>query len=438
MLQRRMFSLIAVMAIVCSLLVALPALAESNVRIVRLSFVDGDAQVNQSNDDAGFTHAVLNMPVTAGMWIYTPNGGRAEIQFENGSTVRLADDAQIQFEKLALSDSGGKINIINVDHGVVYFNFDKVKTDDNITIKAGGRTLQVNKSSHLRISANEKNVNVAVFRGNVILTGDTPVDVKSNETLALDPAAPDKYNLAKNVDKVGADSWDKDRDSEIAVLANRPTPASYPSSYNAQFGYLGAYGNFYNVAGYGSVWQPYGMGFGWDPFMNGVWGYYPGAGYTWVSSYPWGWGPYRYGSWNYLPAYGWVWAPGSSFTAWNVGPRYGLTPAGWHAPVQPVVPVGGKPTHVVVVGHPPNVHPAILAGHAEIGAHPDTHRVLATSHAAGSTSLAPHPTGANSGASQSGQHSGTPTHSGGATSHAAPPVSHPAPVSPAHTSGRPK
>ena len=48
------------------------------------------------------------------------------------------------------------------------------------------------------------------------------------------------------------------------------------------------------------MWQPYLVGAGWDPFMNGAWMWYPGAGYTWVSAYPWGWTPYRYGSWTYL------------------------------------------------------------------------------------------------------------------------------------------
>jgi hypothetical protein len=115
MSQRTWGSLFALMAIACSLILALPALADSNVRIVRLSYVDGDAQVNLGNQDQGFTHAVLNMPVTGGMWMYTPDGGRAEVQFENGSTVRMVNDAELQFEHLSLATSGGKINNIRID-----------------------------------------------------------------------------------------------------------------------------------------------------------------------------------------------------------------------------------------------------------------------------------------------------------------------------------
>jgi hypothetical protein len=382
MSQRRYGLLIVVLSITCSLFSSLPAVAESNVRIVHLSYIDGDAQVDLTNQDAGFTHAVLNMPLMSGMWVYTPKGGRAEVQFENGSTVRLVDDAQIQFEKLALADSGGKINVINVDHGVVYFNFDKVNSNDQVTIKAGGKIFRITKSGRLRVDAAEKTVKVAVLRGEATLAGEPAVDIKSHETLSLAVATPGEYKVATGTDRLDADRWNKDRDNEVAVLSSRNDSDGYLSAYNSQFSSLGAYGNFYNVAGYGNVWQPFGMGAGWDPFSNGLWGFYPGIGNMFISSYPWGWAPYRYGQWNYLSTYGWVWAPGSTFTSYNVGPRVGAVPAGWRAPVQPAA--GIKSTQLLVVGNPPNVHPAILAGRGLIGAHPDTRAVASESHVRGS------------------------------------------------------
>lgn len=51
----------------------------------------------------------------------------------------------------------------------------------------------------------------------------------------------------------------------------------------------------------------------WDPYGNGLWAWYPGAGYTWVSPYPWGWMPYHSGSWSYCPTRGWGWQPGSNW-----------------------------------------------------------------------------------------------------------------------------
>lgn len=381
MSQRRFVLPLALLAIVGGLIVALPALAESSVRIVHLSYIDGDAQVTQGADGRTFSHAVLNMPVMSGMWVYTPQGGRAEVQFENGSTVRVANDAEIQFTKLALADSGGKIDAIRVDHGIAYFNFDKVKPDDHITIDVGGRTFHVTKAARLRVEASKDDVKFALFHGEATADGDHPMELKGHETVSFAPVATTDAKVAKGSEKLETDNWNKDRDNDLAVLSNQQSPLSYPKDYNAQFSYLGAYGNYFDMPGYGYVWQPFGMGAGWDPFMNGLWGFYPGMGYTWISSYPWGWAPYRYGSWNFMSQVGWFWAPGSNFNAFNVGPQFGVVPAGWRAPVPPA---GGKSAQLIAVGHPPNVHPAILTGHALIGAHPDTRMVAASVHARGS------------------------------------------------------
>ena len=50
-----------------ALLLTLPAFADSQVRIVRLSQVDGDVQADR-NTGQGFEKAFLNMPVTQGMF----------------------------------------------------------------------------------------------------------------------------------------------------------------------------------------------------------------------------------------------------------------------------------------------------------------------------------------------------------------------------------
>jgi hypothetical protein len=384
MSQRTWGSLFALMAIACSLILALPALADSNVRIVRLSYVDGDAQINLGNQDQGFTHAVLNMPITAGMWMYTPDGGRAEVQFENGSTVRMANDAELQFERLSLATSGGKINTIRVDHGIVYLNFSKVDKDDRITVNVAGQDLKITKASRLRIEAGEKTTNVAMFHGEAVFDGEKPVELKSNQTVALASQPADEIKAAKGTGKLPSDSWNKDRESETELLASRSPAKGSVNAYTSEFSTLGAYGNYFNVAGYGTVWQPFGMMPGWDPFSNGVWGLYPGAGYAWISPYPWGWAPYRYGQWNYTASNGWFWAPGSNFSSLNLGPRVGVAPAGWHAPVAPSVAGGTTPAKLVVVGNPPNVHPSIMTGHAVVGARPDTRPVASTQHARGS------------------------------------------------------
>src|SRR3954468_13294189 len=75
------------------------AWADSNVRIVRLSFVEGDVQIDR-RDDQGFNHAFLNMPVVDQARVWTRNDARAEVEFEDGSTARLGPDTIVEFRDL--------------------------------------------------------------------------------------------------------------------------------------------------------------------------------------------------------------------------------------------------------------------------------------------------------------------------------------------------
>ena len=65
------------------------------------------------------------------------------------------------------------------------------------------------------------------------------------------------------------------------------------------------------------MWRPYFASAAWDPYSNGVWAWYQGAGYSWVSPYPWGWTPYHFGSWSYCSGAGWGWQPGGSWNGLN-------------------------------------------------------------------------------------------------------------------------
>src|SRR5438105_7244892 len=100
---------LVVLTILASALLALPALADSQARIVRLSDVQGSVQIDK-NSGTGFERAFLNLPITQGAQLRTSANGRAEIEFEDGSTVRLAPDSKVEFSTLGLSDSGKRIS----------------------------------------------------------------------------------------------------------------------------------------------------------------------------------------------------------------------------------------------------------------------------------------------------------------------------------------
>lgn len=85
------FVVAAILVAVCSI----AASADSHVRIVRLSSVEGQVQVDRAGQ--GLERAILNTPIVEGTRIVTGNDGLAEIEFENQSALRLTEDSEVKF-----------------------------------------------------------------------------------------------------------------------------------------------------------------------------------------------------------------------------------------------------------------------------------------------------------------------------------------------------
>jgi len=318
---------------------SVPARAESQARIVRLSDVHGDVEMDK-NSGAGYEKAFLNLPVTQGALLRTLNDGRAEVEFEDGSALRLTPNTTVEFKTLALAD-GKHISELNLTNGKAYLNW-LGKSGDALTLNFSREKVTLLHSAHFRVETSTALVEVAVFKGDVeVVSPGGSLDLGKKKTATFDPANADKGALAKDFAQDAYDDWDKQASAYHDTYArNNSTPYGYGYSD------LSYYGSFSNVAGYGSLWQPYFTGVGWDPFMDGAWSSYPGFGFLWVSAYPWGWMPYNYGNWIFVPGAGWMWQPGG-WNGWNGTPRFVGTPPqrGFRAPTPPTTP--GK---TVVVG----------------------------------------------------------------------------------------
>jgi hypothetical protein len=327
---RSLPALTILLVLSCSL--AVPAFADSQARIVRLSQVDGDVQIDR-NLGQGYEKAFINLPVTQGAKLRTGQGARAEIEFEDGSSLRLTPGTVLEFPELALRDSGARSSSVQLQQGTAYLNF-KGDKGEEFVLGFGRESLTLKKPSHLRLELRDASATVAVFNGAVEVNGASgKVDVEKKHSATFDLAGSAPYTLANNLEPDPYDDWDKQQDKyHQQYRANSYSPYGYGASD------LNYYGSFYNIPGYGMMWQPYLVGAGWDPFMNGAWMWYPGAGYAWISSYPWGWTPYRYGSWTYVNSYGWFWQPGRTWTGWNTVPRIVNPPQHFNAPRMPTAP----------------------------------------------------------------------------------------------------
>jgi hypothetical protein len=332
-------SIVFLTAAACALL-ALPALADSQARIVRLSDVQGSVQIDK-NTGMGFESAFLNLPIKQGTQVKTRDRGRAEIEFEDGSTLRLTPNTTVEFNTLGLSDSGKRISVINLVEGMAYVNW-LGKSGDQFSLNFSREKIALDRAAHFRVETSPQVAKMAVFKGNIDVDGPAgKVVVEKKKTASFDAADNDNYSIAKNVEEAPLDSWDKEASSYHDQYAkNNSSPYGYGVS---DLNYYGAYSN---VPGYGMMWQPYFTGVGWDPFMNGAWSFYPGSGFMFASAYPWGWMPYHYGNWMFVPGMGWMWEPGG-WNSFTTVPRYaGTLPANFH----PLVPPAAGTVRTVLVG----------------------------------------------------------------------------------------
>src|ERR1700739_1766678 len=107
--RRSLGKTLLLLAILLSIVWVLPAAAlDTNIPIVRLSYISGDVQLDR-REGQGYERAIMNMPIVQGSRLWTRGeDALAEVEFEDGSTVRLTPDTAVEFQELSLRDSGEK------------------------------------------------------------------------------------------------------------------------------------------------------------------------------------------------------------------------------------------------------------------------------------------------------------------------------------------
>ena len=318
--------------------------AQTNVRAVRLSDVEGQVQVFQ-NGQIAFDQAEPNMPAVEGMRFVTGENGRMEIEFEDGSVARVTPNSSIRLTQLRRNSDGTTVTEIDALTGLTYYELNQ--HGGQISVRFNGDAATPIDNAVFRISLDAAPNELAVMHGAVHIDDGQGIslDVHPNQTFQTDPQEPGEFTVAQSISADSWDQWNSDRDQALSELESNQTTARADTGNpdDASWNDLDYYGDWYDLPGYGQVWSPSGVDASWDPFGNGYWGYYPAFGYTWISGYPWGWWPYHCGAWDYLDGgFGWVWIPG------NCG--WGLYGAGWF-PYATVwrVPRGYQP--------PPRPHP---------------------------------------------------------------------------------
>lgn len=313
----------------------------SHVRIVRLSFVEGNV-VLRKPDASEWATADVNTPLQEGYRLSTAEGGYAEVEFENASTARFGQLSLVEFTQLALLPSGGKVNRLTLHQGYATFNL-VPENDDFYIIKAGSATLLPHGNTRFRVDLDQGFLQVKVFKGKVqFQSPEGNGTLAKNTVLLIRPEGTPRLELAQGITKDAWDEWVEKREEIAQAARARGVPTALSAGigdFFYGFADLMLYGDWYSYPSYGYVWRPRAHR-GWCPYVEGHWRHHHGRGHVWISREPWGWLPYHYGGWVYINGIGWVWSPqglgvwspatvnwyqGPGWVGWSPRPPRGFT-----------------------------------------------------------------------------------------------------------------
>lgn len=324
--------------------VSTAAPASPGIRIVRLSEINGKVSMDRGNK--GFEPAFVNLPVVQGSQLRTDEG-IAEVEFEDGSSLRLTTDTTVEFPVLTSRSDGSRTTVVHVSRGAVYASLVKGHPSDFTVTFGHDDSLRLGPAAHLELSVSPAAPRLYVLDGTVeAVNGATTELVTHKKGLVFSPADGSLQAQNKRPEETPFDAWDK-RSVEYHN-ASFQTASFGGTPYQYGLADLNYYGSFLGGS-CGGMWRPYFVSSSWSPYANGTWAYYPGGGYSFVSPYPWGWAPFHYGSWAMCPGAGWAWSPSG-------GDWYGLQNT-----VYPAASTGKLPKGVTRMQPPrPPVHAATL------------------------------------------------------------------------------
>ncbi len=324
-----------------------PAKAQdySHIRIVRLSFIEGNVQYQRPGQD--WQDAKLNLPIEQGYALRTDNG-YAEVEFESGLEMRLATNSSVEFTELSLVD-GGHVTRLRFTAGTASVDA-KLSKADRLSLAASNFQVNVPHDARFRIDTSTAESWVSVFHGKVaVQSGSDSAAINVSGGQSVHESAEDLASLQiqKDPPRDAFDKWVAQRDDGISDARADMSDAFRGNSYTTGFADLDLYGGWADVPGYGWGWQPYGVASGWVPFYSGQWMFMGDTGWNWVSAEPWGWFPYHFGGWVNASGMGWMWVPQGPL-AWQpatatwvqTGNQVGWTPV-LASPLKPTkTPIG--------------------------------------------------------------------------------------------------
>jgi len=305
-----------------------------------ISYVDNDATVIR--EDKTEYKAVVNLPVAPGDQIVTGEKGRCELQFDNGTIIRLDKDSRLKVTTVLAPSltSRWKITTLHLMRGGLC-SMNTNYNSEMFQIITPNAAFDLKKRAaafiHLKDSGDTF---IFAQRGKFKVMYGEDIDSLKTETIRADKG----YTITadhrlligegkRDIDFVGWNEYIdrnfKDLHFGISKVPKKIYRYGKGLVYWAEK-WSSLYGEWVYDDLFGYVWKPADEYFAWAarPFFH--------ANYVTVNGQllivpqqPWGWVPAHMGTWVWMK-WGWTWVPGNAFrpgicagTSWGFfGSRY--------------------------------------------------------------------------------------------------------------------
>ena len=293
----------------------------SDLGSLRISLINGDVQI-RTEDTEDWVAASINMPLSDGDRIWVPEGGKTELQFKDGTYLRLGENSALEI--LTLDNNSYQFYLTE---GRAYANFRGLE-DSLLQMDTPVSSVRAYDRSQFGVDVSENGyTDISVYRGSIYAEGeDGKTQIEAGKTLSL------KEKGYAEISPLGpSDPWERWNRERDRRLADRRPPSTYlPEELSPYSNDFEQNGRWVYESEYGYVWTPtVVVSAGWAPYRVGRW-VWIGGDYVWISYEPWGWVPYHYGRWVFLGVRGWCWVPpprgaifwGPGFVGWVRTPTY--------------------------------------------------------------------------------------------------------------------
>jgi len=259
------------------------------IRMVRFSLINGDASW-RPDANSSWQDAQVNLPLNQGAQVWVPDNSKAELQFDDGSFMRLRGGTLAILQTLT-SDSSGEYTEIQMVSGSAFFQIInphssyQVDTPQTTAKTSGPATIRVGVSNLSSICVHVGLVQVHGSGGSFTL--------HPHEYVSMAPEAT-SYDVQPLPNPDSWDQWNNQREYSLDSYSSEVPQGALPPNIALAAPALSEYGDWQYVPHYGRCWHPH-EHYGWQPYRAGHWVACQPYGWTWVSDEDWGWAPYHYG-----------------------------------------------------------------------------------------------------------------------------------------------